>query len=121
MVVVNVLYVGDRAVGFYSEGHAGYSVEGNDICCAGVSVLTQTAALGLAHHLGREPHYQLEDGWLRCELPDDLSESEKELAHIILNTMEIGLAAMQEAYPRNVKLITQIKPAGLGKEGYSDV
>lgn len=107
MVVVKVFYTGERAVGFQTEGHANFSIEHEDVCCAAVSAVTQTAVFGLKRHLAQEPPYEIADGFLSCELPEGLSEAEKDRAHIIFSTMEDGLAAMQEAYPRNVKLIVR--------------
>jgi len=41
--------------GFIVEGHAGYAPAGEDIVCAGVSALVQTAVAGLKHFLTDAP------------------------------------------------------------------
>lgn len=89
---------GDRIRSFSVKGHAGDLGAGENIYCAGVSAITQTALLGLLKHLTTEAVYEISDGWISCELPAQLDENEQEKAQVILSTMEAGLLAMQEVY-----------------------
>lgn len=88
----------DRIRSFSVKGHAGDLEAGENIYCAGVSAITQTALLGLIKHLNSEVIYEISEGWISCELPERLNEREQEKAQIILTTMEAGLLAMQEVY-----------------------
>ncbi|MGR6835380.1 ribosomal-processing cysteine protease Prp [Syntrophomonas erecta] len=98
MIRVTIQYRNGDIESFIVEGHADYGPEGEDICCAGVSAVTQTALLGLIRHLPIKPAYDIEKGSIKCKLPPSLSPEAEEKARIILSTMEAGLLSMQEAY-----------------------
>ena len=56
--------------GFTVEGHADFKPKGEDIVCAAVSVLTQTALLGLGKYIP-DTDYTIDDtGYLTCTLPE---------------------------------------------------
>lgn len=98
MIEIIIDYKNDQIVSFKVEGHAGYAPKGEDICCAGVSAVTQTAIVGLLKHLELKPDYKIEKGCLACKLPSSLGEKDQEKAQLILSSMEAGLISMQEAY-----------------------
>ncbi|MEA1961088.1 MAG: ribosomal-processing cysteine protease Prp [Bacillota bacterium] len=106
MVEITLFYDKERIKGFKADGHSGFAPEGEDICCAGVSAITQTALLGLLNHLDQEPEYKMEKGWIDCRLGETLSQDDWEKARIILSTMEMGLKSLQEVYPRYIKVQT---------------
>jgi len=83
---------------FRVEGHSGYADHGQDIICAGVSAITQTALIGLLHHLEQKPVYRRGNGMLVCSLGADLNESDALKARIILSTMELGLKDIQSQF-----------------------
>ncbi|NLW90692.1 MAG: ribosomal-processing cysteine protease Prp [Syntrophomonadaceae bacterium] len=95
----------ERIKSFSVQGHAGNLEAGENIYCAGVSAITQTALLGLIKHLSHEVIYEISDGWISCELPVGLNEWEQEKAQVILTTMEAGLLAMQEVYSEFLDVI----------------
>lgn len=118
--------------GFLVEGHAGYAPRGQDIVCAGISALVQAAVLGLREFLTRPP--QVEAGpeetnrlfktgksrtpgiapksargkrgnvFLKVMLPDSLGERDREVAKIILETLEMGLRGIALGYHRYVEI-----------------
>ncbi len=90
--------------GFEVRGHAGYADQGQDIVCAGVSILTQTAILGLQRFLTQSLSVTIEDGYLKCILPAELSLSERNNAQIILETVGLGLEATQASYGKYVRI-----------------
>lgn len=51
-----------RYSGFRISGHAGSVDAGYDLVCAAVSVLAQTAFLGLCHY-GKKPAYEQREGY----------------------------------------------------------
>ena len=97
MIKVKIFFQPDgRISGFDVSGHSG-----EDIVCAGVSSLTDTAFLGITEYLHREVSYDAASGKLRMELkgsPDEQTES-------ILQTMLLGLSAIAEAYPKAVRIL----------------
>ncbi len=90
-----------RIVGFEVAGHSGTAEHGQDIVCAGVSSLAQTALLGLGKHLHRELDYSVASGKLKMRLkgaPDELTEA-------ILQTMLLGLMEIEKLSPEAVRIL----------------
>src|SRR5690606_9292041 len=82
--------------GFIVEGHAGYKPAGEDIVCAGVSALVQTAVAGLKHFLTDAPLVEnriksKNSVFVKLKLPDNLNEEDKRTAQLLLKTMELGM------------------------------
>jgi uncharacterized protein YsxB (DUF464 family) len=98
MIEVQIDYRKERICGFTVKGHAGFGYPGEDIYCAGVSAITQTALLGLMCYLSQPPYFQMEEGLMECRLGEELTPEEQGIAQVILGTMEAGLKAMQESY-----------------------
>ncbi|MDR1160397.1 MAG: ribosomal-processing cysteine protease Prp [Syntrophomonadaceae bacterium] len=105
MIKVIINYQDEQIISFSAEGHAGLGAKGNDICCAGVSSVCQTALLGLLEFLEPKPVYKITSGYLKCELPQQLKAEETTKAQLILNTMKLGLLAMQNEYGDHVSII----------------
>lgn len=78
--------------GYRVEGHANYGERGQDIICASVSAVTQTALLGLIKHT-TVGHYMV-NGTLDVEIYKYNDEAE-----IILDTMYAGLLEIAKNYP----------------------
>ena len=90
-----------KVSGFTVAGHSGTAERGQDIVCAGVSALTQTALLGMMEYLHREVDYDIASGKLSVRLkgvPDDLTEA-------ILQSMLLGLAEIQKLSPEAVRIL----------------
>ena len=102
MIEIRVLSQADGKVsGFTVAGHSGTAERGQDIVCAGVSALTQTALLGMMEYLHREVDYDVASGKLSARLksvPDDLTEA-------ILQSMLLGLAEIQKLSPEAVRIL----------------
>jgi len=88
--------------GFRVEGHAGMAEKGWDTVCAGVSVLAQTAVLGLHRYLGLQPKVSRHDGYLSCMLTDQ--EIEEHTVQAVLETMVIGLKEIAGQFPEYVSV-----------------
>lgn len=104
MIEITINYQGEQITSFEVKGHAGYADEGQDIYCAGISAITQTALVGLGKHLSVPPGYQVEKGWLSVQLADSLTAEDMEKAQIILSTMEAGLLSLQETYKKYIQV-----------------
>ncbi|NMB11604.1 MAG: ribosomal-processing cysteine protease Prp [Firmicutes bacterium] len=85
-----------RIYKFAAEGHSGFAPHGEDIVCAAVSVLLQTAVLGLQEVAGIKPQVVVGDGHLVCHLSAE--ETGNAAVHTILQTMLLGLQAIQAEY-----------------------
>ncbi len=85
------------------NGHANYS-NGDDIVCASVSTLTQTAILGLVKVVGLDINYDVEDGFLTFDIPQDLSYEDGIMVDAIMQTMKEGLLDLESGYKKFVKL-----------------
>lgn len=103
MIRIDVFSSGGRITGFEVTGHSGTADPGQDIVCAGVSSLTQTALLGLGEYLHRDLEYSVASGKLKMRLreaPDDLTE-------VILQTMLLGLREIEKISPKAVRINEQ--------------
>lgn len=102
MIEIRVFLQTDGKVsGFTVTGHSGTAERGQDIVCAGVSSLTQTALLGIMEYLHREVDYDVASGKLSLKLksaPDDLTEA-------ILQSMLLGLMEIQRLSPEAVRIL----------------
>ena len=85
-------------LGFKAQDHAGYAPEGSDIVCAAISALTQTTVVGLNEVVGVSCQWEMDDGFLSCFLPRDLSQDQWEQSQIVLETLFKGLAAIRTDY-----------------------
>lgn len=88
----------EQIQGFEVSGHTGFADRGEDIVCAGISILAQTAVIGLNRFLSKEPEVEIKDGYLRCRLPAGLAEAEMAKAQVILETTWLGFEATKESY-----------------------
>ena len=96
---------GDDIISLEIDGHTGYGVEGEDIVCAGLSCIAQTAVLGIFRVAQVSAIYQVdEDGYLLLELPETLSDKEREACNIILQTALIGIADLRDGYSDYIEL-----------------
>lgn len=86
--------------GFAVNGHADTAPHGQDIVCAGVAALTQTAVLGLERHLGRDFDLDIGPGKLIFKLKGDPDI----LTSAILETMLLGLTEIANQSPHSVRI-----------------
>ncbi|NLJ81311.1 MAG: ribosomal-processing cysteine protease Prp [Firmicutes bacterium] len=90
--------------GFEVKDHTGYASYGEDIVCAGISALSQTALLGLQKVLSIKCQVELKDGFLYCTLPADLGKTQWEQAQIVLRVLYEGIMAIKAEYGRYVSV-----------------
>ena len=109
MTIVKVTKVNDRIKTIECDGHTGYGVEGEDIVCAAVSSIVQTAVLGVMSVAGVNADYRIneERGWLKLTLPDKLTSSQIHDAEVILKTMMLGISDLHESFSDFVELEVQ--------------
>lgn len=104
MVKVEICKEGEAITAFRVEGHTGYAESGQDIVCAGVSAISQTAWIGMMNLMDQKPVHQRTEGFFACSLPSGLSEEDEKTAQAILKTMELGLLEIENAYKEFIQL-----------------
>lgn len=102
MTTVEITHRDGWIVAFTASGHSDYADEGEDIVCAAVSAITQTAMMGLKHF---EPETQAhweagDDPILMVSVPNPKHETQ-----VILETMVIGLEDILSGVPNYVRII----------------
>ena len=98
----------DRFLQVESSGHTGYAQSGQDIVCAAVSAILQTAVMGVLQVAGLAGcQYSVDDrkGHLCLILPiEGYTASQMEQATAILQTALLGIQDISSSYPKYVKL-----------------
>ena len=101
MITVTLVRDNKKAItGFTISGHAKTAPHGQDIVCAGVSTLAQSAIMGIERHLGRDIDLGQDTDGLTMSLigqPDSLTGA-------ILETMLLGLTEIAKLYPKSVRI-----------------
>ncbi|MBR2970366.1 MAG: ribosomal-processing cysteine protease Prp [Clostridia bacterium] len=105
MTVVEIVRKQGHIVSLSADGHTGYGVEGEDIVCAALSSIIQTALLGLMQVAGVAVRFSRcdEDGFLEFSLPD-LSDQTRRDADMILDTMLLGISDLYVSYSDFIEL-----------------
>lgn len=104
MTGITVLYHNGRIVGFEAKGHSGYAEHGEDIVCAAVSALTQTAVIGISELTECPAKTDISDGKLLLKLDHSVECKDFEKAQLILGTMLLGLRSIEQEYSNYLKL-----------------
>jgi len=111
MIKVELVINSSNAVSsFTMTGHAGAAPYGEDIVCAAVSAIVYTA-LGSLEELCGIKNYTMEEGFVKWQMPDDVSEEKRKTADIILKSMIIGLKQIRYT-PSYKKYISIVERGG---------
>ncbi len=94
-----------KILSFELSGHAFFAQRGKDIVCAGVSAVS-IGSINAVHALtGVTPEIeQRGDGFLRCVVPDNLSEDIYEKVQLLFEGMIISLQTIEEEYGKHIKI-----------------
>lgn len=105
MTTVKIIRKDKHIVKVSCSGHTGYDCEGEDIVCASLSSIVQTAVLGLMQIMGININLKrdFKNGDLSFELPT-LSERDRHDADMILDTMFCGIADLYSGYSDFIEL-----------------
>ena len=101
MIRAEVGRSGGRIVRLHVHGHAGTAPYGEDLVCAAVSAVVQTAALGLARLDRMAAAARVRDGDLSWQ-----GES-GEAGQVILETCVLGLQDIAASYPGAIALVVK--------------
>jgi len=106
MTLVKITRRKNKIVSVYCDGHADYGEEGEDIVCAALSSIVQTAALGLMQVACLPVEYKVDnkDAKLSMTLPHKLDIEDRINADMILETMFLGISDLATEYGRYIKI-----------------
>ena len=88
------------------DGHTGYGIEGEDIVCASLSSIVQTALMGLLMVAGVNVQYERDDerGYLMFEIPSGLDKQTQRDVDVITSTMLLGISDLNEGFSDFIEL-----------------
>lgn len=100
MTKVRIIKVNNQIMEVECDGHTGYGVFGEDIVCASLSSIVQTAVLGLLMVAQIDIGLDRDEsrGYLKLVIPEDLSSDARMKADIILDTMLCGISDLHEGF-----------------------
>lgn len=109
MTEVTVYKKGRHITRVVCDGHTGYGAQGEDIVCAALSSIVQTAVLGLVSVAAVNIDLKRDDeeGYIEFSLPRVINETKQQKADVILETMLLGVSDLFEGYSDFIEL--QIK------------
>ncbi len=87
------------------DGHGG-GKKGNDIACAAVSAVTQTALQGLLDYAPGFIRWTMESGRLDISVIESDAIEVNTAVHIILTTMNRGLKRIADEYPDRISYLS---------------
>lgn len=102
MIKITIFEKNNLIIGYQIKGHSGYAEEGHDIVCAGVSVASQMALVGLKEVLKLDVESNQNDGFLVVRLKKE--DFENNSAQALLETMRKTLEDISKNYSKFVKL-----------------
>jgi uncharacterized protein YsxB (DUF464 family) len=90
---------------YEAKGHSGYGKQGEDIVCAAVSSLIESAALGVLKYLNLKNTYvKSEKGSFELSISKNMDIENRNKVDAILETMVLGLKEIEKQYPEYVIL-----------------
>ena len=101
MVHINITRKDDKIISFEAKGHSGSAEYGQDIVCSAISVLFETAGLGL-EECGYTDFYKQKYGYMKIDVPIFKNEEESEKCNFLLNTIANALHEISLEYPKNI-------------------
>jgi len=87
-------------------GHGNYGDSGEDIVCAGISILTITILNGLTEIVGvTDMKREVAEGYTSFTIPPLMDPMMQDRANVLLETYELGVRATESAYGDYVQVI----------------
>lgn len=106
MIIVSILRRKNNDIaGFKVEGHAGYAKAGEDIVCAGVSVVTVGTVNSIEALTGIVMDSRMKNGFLSANLPDTVETEEAGAqAQLLLASLVVMLKSIEESYGKYIQI-----------------
>lgn len=100
MTDIKVFKKGENYAKIICDGHTDFGVYGEDIVCAALSSIVQTAALGMLGVAGANVKINRDEkkGYFELEIPEGLSETCSHDVQIIFATMMCGISDLHSQY-----------------------
>ena len=99
MIKVRVKKLNNKVVSFSMVGHAEAAEHGKDLVCAGASAVSFGGINALFALTDVTPIVeQKENGYLKCTLPDNLSEENFDKASLLLESIIVSLQTIERDY-----------------------
>lgn len=94
----------NQITSFTISGHANAGPHGYDIVCAAVSALSIGAVNAVAKlcHVKLPIQSETKGGYLRCDIPKDLSESIAHDVQLLIEGMVVALKDIEQEYRQHV-------------------
>lgn len=108
--MVNISIVRDNSGFIWQmslEGHAGHGRRGRDIVCAAVSVTAYTGVGALDELAGISGCFTDSDGFFFLSIPQEITDQQKQIARIILDTTVVGFKQIALEYPKHVSVLEE--------------
>lgn len=102
MVTAEYFFRNGQWQGFRIGGHAGGKPRGENLVCAAVSAIVQTAIIGLTDVAGINAKVDMQDGDVQCTFAGELHGQQAENARVILETMAAGLQSVSLGSPGQI-------------------
>ncbi|MCM1367233.1 MAG: ribosomal-processing cysteine protease Prp [Roseburia sp.] len=103
MITVSFFKKNGKVFKVSTKGHSGLAESGNDILCAAVSALVQTAYLGIVEFGGDVEYVRSEkDALFEFTAKGDTPNMRE--TEVIIGTLRVGLNDLSCGYPHNLKL-----------------
>lgn len=109
MTEIKITKKNEKIAKVVASGHTGYSKHGEDIVCAAISSIVQTAALGLltVAQIDIGLKRDEEKGRLEMSIPAQMSDLQQVRTDTILDTMMLGLYDLFENYSDFIAIETE--------------
>ncbi|HJF19750.1 MAG TPA: ribosomal-processing cysteine protease Prp [Enterococcus columbae] len=94
---------------FCISGHAGAGEYGEDIVCAAVSALSLNAINSVDSLAGVTMQIEADHengGFLQASITDDLTQEQKNVVQVLLESLLLGLESVQEEYQQYIQIQT---------------
>ena len=106
MTKVTVFKKNNQITELVCDGHTFYGEKGEDIVCAALSSVVQTAVLGLMTVAGVDVDLERDEerGYLHLTLPENLNEEQRLKSSVILDTMLMGVSDLYEGFSDFIEL-----------------
>ena len=106
MITVKFDYTQGKISSFTMSGHANFAKHGSDIVCAGASAVSFGIVNSIMSLTDVQPIIDTKDngGYLRCQIPSDLSVESEEKVQLLLEAMRISLQTIERDYGKYIKI-----------------
>ena len=106
MISVKFDYTQGKISSFTMSGHANFAKHGSDIVCAGASAVSFGIVNSIMSLTDVQPVIDTDGngGYLRCQIPTDISVESEEKVQLLLEAMLISLQTIERDYGKYIKI-----------------